>query len=160
MSALTKSREDTALMAERTIHDEMLGALTWNSQLGWWEGQAEIAPDRSVTFSVSVEDEETDEEPRVEIENARRVLLRLPEQEPEARQLAADELLDIYNEEWNDDDPLSAEEFMTRLVLDDVGIFADGSAELFYQDGGLFTGHAVLVTLDAAGNLDDADIAG
>lgn len=148
-------------MAARIIHDEALGALAWNGDLGWWEGQAELAPGRHVTVSISVEDEETDAEPTAEIRHARRVLSRLPEQEPEARQLAADELLGIYNEEWNDDgDPLSEDEFMARLTLEDVGVLADGSAELFYKDGGLFAGHAVLVSINADGNLDDADIAG
>lgn len=148
-------------MAARTSHDETLGTLTWNGDLGWWEGQAEWAPGRRVTLSVSVEDEESDAEPAAEIAHARRVLSALPEMEAEARQLAADELLGIYNEEWNDDgDPLNEDDFVARLTLEDVGILADGSAELFYKDGGLFSGHAVLVSINAEGNLDDADIAG
>lgn len=147
-------------MAERTIHDEALGTLTWNSRLDWWETQAEWAPGRCVGVSISVEDDAADTAPTAEIAHTRRVLNSLPELEPEARQLAADELLEIYNEEWNEGDPLSAEEFVTRLTLEDVGIAADGSAELFYQDGGLFAGHTVLVSLDTDGNLDDADIAG
>lgn len=147
-------------MAERTIHDETLGLLTWNNRLDWWEGRFLLAPGQPVGISIGVEEDDPDTEPTAEIQRARLLLDGLAELEPEARQLAADELLDIYNEEWNDDDPLSAEEFMTRLTLEDIGIAADGSAELFYQDGGLFAGHAVLVSLDADGNLDNADIAG
>ena len=147
-------------MPERTIHDETLGTLTWNSRLDWWEGQAEWAPGRRVGVSLSVEDDDPDAAPTAAIAHAGRVLNSLAELEPEARQLAADELLEIYNEEWNDGDPLSPDEFVTRLTLEDIGLAADGSAELFYQDGGLFAGHTVLVSLDEAGNLDDADIAG
>ncbi|MDQ2686365.1 MAG: DUF2262 domain-containing protein [Armatimonadota bacterium] len=147
-------------MAERTIHDETLGLLTWNSRLDWWEGRFLLAPGHPIGFSIGVEEDDSDANPTAEIQRTRLLLGRLPELEPEARQLAADELLDIYNEEWNDDAPLSAEEFMARLTLDDIGIAPDGSAELFYQDDGLFAGHAVLVSLDADGNLDDADIAG
>lgn len=147
-------------MAERTYHDDILGTLTWNSELEWWEGRVSLPLGHSVGISLSVEEEDAEVEPVLEAEQAHRVVRWLQEDEPEARQLAADELLSIYNEEWNDDEPLSEEEFIARLTLDDVNIAPDGSAELFYKDTGLFAGHTVLVTLDAAGNLEDADIAG
>jgi hypothetical protein len=145
-------------LAETIIVDEVLGMLTWNDQLDWWEGRTEMAPGHLIGISVSVEDETAP--PTVEVEQARRVLLRLREREAEARLVAAEELLAIYNDEWNDDDPISEEEFMARLTLDDLAVASDGSAELFYQDDNLFAGHTVLVSIGADGNFEDADIAG
>lgn len=147
-------------MAERTIDDETLGTLTWNSELDWWEGRAELSPTHSIGLSITVEDEDAEAPSQAEIDQARRLLLRLREHEPEARLVAAEELLAIYNDEWNEDEPLDEEEFMARLTLDDLSVAPDGSAELFYQDDGLFAGHTVLVSLGADGNFEDADIAG
>ena len=146
-------------MEERTIHDDVLGTLTWNGQLDWWEGRVELAPGHAIGLSLGVEEEESAPSEE-ETAQARRLLLRLREHEPEARIVAAEELLDIYNDEWNDDEPLEEEEFMARLTLDDLSIAADGSAELFYRDDNLFAGHTVLVTVGADGNFEDADIAG
>lgn len=144
----------------RTIQDDLLGSLTWNGDLDWWEGRVQLAPGHPLRLSLSVEVEDADIVPVNEIAHARRILLFLREHEPEARLVAADELLEIYNAEWNEGDPLEEEEFMERLTLDDVNIAPDGSAELFYQDDDLFAGHTVLVTVDAQGNFSDADIAG
>ena len=143
-----------------TVHDDILGTLTWNGDLGWWEGQIELVPGHRLSMSLSVEEEDAAVKPAQEIARARRVLLFLREHEPEARLVASDELLEIYNAEWNDGEPLDEEEFMDRLTLDDVNVSFDGSAELFYLDNGLFAGHAVLVTVDANGNFADADVAG
>ena len=61
-------------MAERVIHDDTLGPLTWNESLDWWEGQAELSPGHPIRFSVTVEHE--DELTEEEIGHARRLLLR------------------------------------------------------------------------------------
>lgn len=145
-------------MAETTLEDDVLGPLTWNEQLDWWEGQVELSPGHLIGLSVSVEEETAP--PTVEMEQARRVLLRLREHEPEARLVAAEELLPIFNDEWNDDEPMTEEEFTARLTLEDLSVAADGSAELFYNDDNLFAGHTVLVTVGSDGNFEDADIAG
>jgi hypothetical protein len=144
----------------RTIRDEVLGPLTWNTDLDWWEGRVELSPGHPLSLSLSVEDEDATADPVREIAHGRRILLFLREHEPEARLVAADELLEIYNAEWNEGEPLDEEEFMDRLTLDDVNVSFDGSAELFYLDDGLFAGHTVVVTVDANGNFADADVAG
>lgn len=147
-------------MTERVVVDDALGTLTWNHDLDWWEGKTVLAPDMPLRFSFSVEQDDPDDNPAIEIQHTRRVLDFLREHEPEARLVASEELREIYNDQWNAGSPLSETEFMERLTLDDVHVAFDGSAELYYRDEGLFAGHAVLVTLDARNNLQDADIAG
>ena len=148
-------------MDQETIYDDMLGALTWNSDLDWWEGRVDMQSSHSISISLTVEDDDN-EVPDIDtlLQHGRRIVTFVREHEPEARLVAADTLLEIYNREWNDETPLDDEEFMGRLILDDVNVAADGSAELFYKDDGLFAGHTVLVTIDAAGNFADADVAG
>ena len=48
---------------------------------------------------------------------------------------------------------------MARLTLSDVSI-PRRQRRTVYDDGGLFAGHAVLVSMDAQGNFADADVAG
>lgn len=148
-------------MDQGTIRDDMLGALVWNSDLDWWEGRVDMLPGHSVSISLTVEDDE-DSATDIDalIQHGRRIVAFIREHEPEARLVAADELLDIYNQEWNDGKPLDEEEFMDRLAIDDVNVADDGSAELFYKDDDLFAGHTVVVTIDTAGNFADADVAG
>jgi hypothetical protein len=145
---------------EHSFHDEVLGALTWNEDLEWWEGQTQLTPGHPIQFSISQEEVDAAAQPTAEVQQARRVIAFLREHEEEARVVAADEVLELYNLEWNEGDPLSEEEFMSRLTLDDISIAFDGSAELFYKDDGLFAGHTLLVTISAEGTFEDADIAG
>lgn len=147
-------------MAEDAVHDEVLGKLTWNSDFDWWEGDVDLSPNHSISISLTVDsgDEKSDIDSL--IRHGRRIVAFIREHEPEARLVAAEELLDIYNQEWNDGKPLTEQEFIDRLTLDDINIAADGNAELFYKDDDLFAGHTVLVTVDAAGNFADADVAG
>lgn len=145
-------------MPEETRVDAVLGTLVWNADLEWWEGQADIAG-VPIRFSLS-QPEDGGSAAAPNIEKARSVIAFLREHEPEARLVASDELLEIYNAEWNDGPALSDEEFMARLILDDLSIADDGTAEVFYRDDGLFAGHAVVVTIDENGNFADADVAG
>lgn len=77
---------------------------------------------------------------------------------PRATAFAAAELLHAHNESWrevDDDAPspvLGGTEFVARLTLDAVGVVRDGVVELWFDDGDLFWGHAVMVQLDP--NLD------
>jgi hypothetical protein len=79
-----------------------------------------------------------------------------------ARQSICHQMLDLKNNTWRQDGegPLSAEEFMARLTLQSVGIEADGSSQFFYEDGGLFWGHDVIVKRDVEGHFQRAYLFG
>jgi hypothetical protein len=150
-------------METQTVIDEALGKLTWNAELDWWEGKAEVAPGHPIRFSITLEEDEEGKgtaDLQETLVKAHGVLAFLREHEEEARIVAADELLEIYNAEWNENAPLEEEDFIGRLILDDVNITPSGRAELYYRDEGLFAGYAVVVNIDADGNFADADIAG
>ncbi|MBE9084181.1 DUF2262 domain-containing protein [Tolypothrix sp. LEGE 11397] len=46
------------------------------------------------------------------------------------------------------------------MKLASVHINTDGSADLFYDDGELFGGHKIIVSIDCNGVCEDAQIAG
>ncbi|WP_373543637.1 DUF2262 domain-containing protein [Chamaesiphon sp.] len=80
-----------------------------------------------------------------------------------ARDYAVEGLLAIKNEIWIDDEdeePLTPEQFKERMVLDSISIDSDGAVSFYHNDGDLFWGHCILVTMDSENNFTIAEIAG
>ena len=75
-------------------------------------------------------------------------------------ELAVDKLLALYNDHWRDDRPLTLKEFMDHLRLCSINVSAGSGAELWYDDGTLFLGHSVVVSLDAEGRYTRSHLAG
>jgi hypothetical protein len=144
-------------MGGRTIHDPMLGRLTWDDQLAWWEGAAEIAPGHSVDLAVA---SDGPEELPPALETARRVVAWVREHEARCRWHAAEQLLDVYNASWCRGEMLDARAFMDRMALESVNVSPGGPHELFYNDGDLFWGHTVVVEVDDDGAFGSAYLAG
>jgi hypothetical protein len=78
-----------------------------------------------------------------------------------ARQLASESLRELKNETWSGDHPpLSTPQLAERLSLEACEIAADGVATLYFDDGGLFGGHSVVVYVAGNGDFVDAKLAG
>jgi hypothetical protein len=62
----------------------------------------------------------------------------------------ADELLEVYNEDWVDEDhpPLTRAQFRRKLRLAEVWVGGDGAIDLTYRDGGMFWGHDIVLHVD------------
>ena len=66
------------------------------------------------------------------------------------RRFAATNLLDLYNSNWLDDDigEVDVEGFMARLSNPAVMLFDElGAAMILFEDGGLFAGHWIEVSV-------------
>ena len=102
-----------------------------------------------------------DDQPfEITIELAAEVIRRLPELDKLAKRIAVPGLCTMYNAGWNEYDevqedgslkgvsnpPLSEAEFEARLSLDAVNITGERVIEFFYDDGGMFWGHSVMVS--------------
>jgi hypothetical protein len=74
---------------------------------------------------------------------ARDSLAWLRAHEPEARRHVATEMVELYNECWTDEEPITAEEFARRIELNRASFGEDGSILLSYSDGSMsmFGGH-------------------
>lgn len=62
---------------------------------------------------------------------------------------ATDDLLKLKNEVWleEDEDEITKEEFINRIVLENISIYSDGNFDVWYGDGDIFWGHAVKVNI-------------
>src|SRR5262249_26778923 len=109
-----------------------------------------------VNIAVSPEDADL----ATALKAARRAWDEIREEEIDLRRSAADELLDLHNQEWNDGLPIDAEEFSERMTLESITFFPDGGADLFYHDGGLFGGNTIILGVLADGSFGGATIAG
>ncbi|MDZ7957127.1 MAG: DUF2262 domain-containing protein [Aulosira sp. DedQUE10] len=143
-------------MSKQTIKNDILGELIWDSKLDWWSSQVEIYPGNIVNLSFDADDAET---PTV-IELVCHSFTRLQEQEANLRRCAANQLLDLYNDSWNNGDEIDCQTFMKLIKLAEVHINSDGNANLYYDDGELFGGHVIIVSIDCDGAFTDVEIAG
>ncbi|OUL27696.1 hypothetical protein BV372_25650 [Nostoc sp. T09] len=143
-------------MSKKTIKNEVLGELVWDSDLDCWSSKVEITPGNIVNLSVDIEDVETS----AVIERASHSFTRIQKQEVNLRRCAANQLLDLYNHTWNDGDEIDCPTFMKLIKLEEVHFNSNGSANLYYDDGDLFWGHTIILSIDCDGAFKDANIAG
>ncbi len=57
-------------------------------------------------------------------------------------------MLGVFNANWNDGSPLSAEEFRARLSLDNLSFWDNGIVHVCFNQDGLFTDHGVRVDVN------------
>ncbi|BAZ02272.1 hypothetical protein NIES37_62840 [Tolypothrix tenuis PCC 7101] len=138
-------------MPEQKIQNDILGELVWNSKLQWWSNQVEIIPGNIVNLSVDIDDTEIP---------ACHSFTRIQAQEINLRRFAANQLLERYNKHWNNGTEIDCLTFIELIKLVSVHINTDGSADLFYDDGELFGGHTIIISIDCNGACEDAQIAG
>jgi hypothetical protein len=75
---------------------------------------------------------------------------------------AVAKLLPLKNKAWlaDDESELSADQFKSKMKLESISIQPNGKIEFWYEDGGLFWGHAIRVSGNLADGPDDAGIEG
>ena len=93
---------------------------------------------------------------------AKAVLDDLIALDEKARALAADKLLELANE-WAadaDEEEVSREEFLSRLMLETIDVAENESYNLWYNDGELFFGHVIHVSGNLNEGVTDAQMEG
>jgi hypothetical protein len=140
------------------VVDQVLGRLEWDERQEGWRGQAEFGG-HAVEIACVGEDVH-------EYERYRPAFLRawtnVRDLDGDCRQRASSELLDVFNQEWNRDEggdlaaPLSPSDFMARMKPELVLLHDRGTAEVNYDDRGLFWGHTIFVIIDEVGRVVDA----
>ena len=144
-------------MKRPPLEDEVLGRLAWDRHLKWWMGEVEFAPGHTIELSASP-DRETGEFP---IEPARQVYARVRAEDERYRRESARWLLEVYNDFWKERGrDLTTAGYVKRLRLTAVELRADGTARLWYSDGGLFRGHSISVSVGPGGEVERSDIHG
>jgi hypothetical protein len=137
-----------------TINDSVFGELKFDpaDYLRWYQGVAQLAPDHEVEILIYTEGGE----PFNILERARAAYAVIQHRESGYPPEAAKELLEAYNENWNDGTPLDGETFASRIGLYRFSFHPDGKVELDYDDDDMFLGHSIAVRLDE--NLDVSEV--
>jgi hypothetical protein len=132
-----------------------LGLLLWNGNAVRWETQSEILPGHSVAVSIEGRRDRSPDELAESLAAAADHLNWAKQSVPVCREWIADDLLNIYNEAWADEDPeegpppLNRSEFLAHLRLVDITIHQDGSVGWMYDPGAMFTGHGIWLWIGA-----------
>lgn len=143
---------------KQPIHLPGLGELTFDDNLDWWETTFELEPGKA---AVGVRLSFDAEPPRPEIARMAAQLIEwLKANEARARAFAAAKQLDVHNDSWNDGAPITRDEFARRITLESAVRHSEGWIELYYNDGDLFWGHAIVVRVGAGGSFTRATIEG
>lgn len=128
-------------------HHPGVGTLRWDDNLNWWKSE-----DGLISLSVPMS---TPLDPLLEKAH----LLDTRMEQIKGR--VAEELLALHNESWREEEgEESLDGFSARLLLEGVVIYEDMSAEVYFEDGGLFHGHVIVAAIDSDGRVTDAHIAG
>ena len=146
----------TELQKPVTYQDAVLGTLMLNRRGGnyratvaWNEASAEL----------SLAADKVDELERL-LQTARVLWENQGAWEERMTSYAARELLENAND-WSEEDPnITASQFRERMKVETIVIEVDGSFAFFYNDGGLFWGHVIIVNGTLAEGPTDASIAG
>jgi hypothetical protein len=130
------------LQQDVNISTQRFGDLTLNRTINWLEGEAEWN-DEAVTICFDAKEYETLEQL---LPTAEHLWGDQPKWTELVHNSILDELLDLKNEDWLDEEeePLSAGEFLARMVLKQISIRAGGEFGFTYRDGDLFEGHWIV----------------
>jgi hypothetical protein len=96
------------------------------------------------------------------VNRARQVLGEFERHASGAREYAVQELLDLKNESWLDEDeePVTPDQFKSRMELEGLVFSPDGEVNFYHRDGDLFCGHCIQISMDGADHFVDAAIPG
>ena len=91
---------------------------------------------------------------------ARNIVKTIASKYFEFKKYIGEQLLDLYNDDWSEEETIDKQEFANRITLESATIYDDNSAEIYYRDGDLFAGHYIAIYLNSKGILDEPYLAG
>lgn len=156
---------------KEVVIDNELGHFALNRDYSWFESKIDWNGS-NVTIYLKTESDLSDT-----ADTAMNTLKKLVSNKNEfdyaSREYAASELLSLANDwnvDFNEEDydenedynpkPITKEEFIKRIHLEEMIIYSNGYATLCYNDGDLFLGHVIVIQMDNNGEYGGADIEG
>lgn len=135
--------------------ESALGTFELDRRYDWYEGTIDYL---GAPCSVLLTVEEGSTDVRVALARLESLCADFKTIDRKVREYAAEELLENAID-WCEEE-LSPEQFANRMSNPSICIGSDGSADFTFDDGGMFWGHVIVVSMDADGVFDGADIAG
>lgn len=160
--ARERGREEQRLLepparARRAAREHtVLGRLVYDDNVGWWKTKVRFGGAEGVELHVAGP-------PTMGDDVLDRAAEKLHATDAGAlRAYAAEKLLELKNGSWlsDDEEPVDAETFASRLTPQSFGVDEEGGVSVFFDDGDLFWGHVVIVSLNERLEPTDAEIAG
>ncbi|BDC99826.1 DUF2262 domain-containing protein [Persicobacter psychrovividus] len=131
-----------------------LGTLKFDSNLDWWTGNAKFQ-DNEITLNIYAY-EENKLKPMDDIKGRLKGLEKLS-----FEQIAANNLLSLFNGSWNGNNPdITQGEFASRVKLEAITFETGGEVSIWLEDGGIFGGHSITISLDGENNVIDVEMMG
>lgn len=150
-------------LAKPVVITTKYGEFELDRSLSWFSANIQMGE-----FNVLVS-LETDEEDGDTANDALEAFLRIADDfevfDKKNKEYAAEQLLDLANE-WLEDredaelETITHEIFVNAMKISEMVVSPDGSVVLYYNDGDLFWGHAIEISVDPDGTVSDANIAG
>src|SRR5690242_7039883 len=126
------------------ITDQTIGTLNFDERLQWFYVEH---PGGTQLASLHIETADRGRANTL-LDVARALLSDLDSIDRHCRQFAADRLLDLKNHEWRESGEVIVESrFIASMSLESVSIHSQGGMTAYYQDGGMFGGHTIVIDL-------------
>ncbi|WP_169980836.1 DUF2262 domain-containing protein [Tautonia rosea] len=135
------------------IDDPVLGRLRWDAVRGEWVFAFTVPSGKSVRGGITPEDS------RLPLEHQGLTEIRdcvswIVSNEPSIRAFIADHMFEGWKSGWYNeeiDEVITKEGFQEAISMSGVSILEDRVATLYYNDAGLFGGHAIVLSVRGRG---------
>jgi hypothetical protein len=145
-----------------TLHSEAFGDMVLDKELLWFTVEKQWRR-KPVQINLKMQDE--NEDPAEGLALLEQFWKKKANWDKKLRVFAAKELLALANEWASSDDEhpgrvWTEESFANALKNESITMYTDGSFEMWYDDGGIFFGHAVVVYGDVRNGATKAKMEG
>lgn len=146
-STVVNSRSSRKTITENPpIKDNIIGEITFDEDLQWFETKYKA---NGCSFELYINTDSRNEAISL-LPTVRDVISGLEVIDHKAREFACEELLELKNDSWLDEDEelITKEEFASKMSIDTISFQEDGEIEIWYNDGDLFWGHSITVYIN------------
>lgn len=137
-----------------TIENE-LGSFSLERQWNWFDGTIQWCR-KPCNVLIDVEEGSTDCTSAMDI--LRRICADDTAFDARVRRQVCDQTMDLLRD-WYEEE-ITEEEYMQRLGTPLITISEDGDIDFSFETGGLYAGHSLIASVDEAGKVKSADLAG
>lgn len=131
------------------------GTLESDDEFTYWNGEWQLV-NKTLGVMITFKNNKDAEKVPAKFEE---FFVSLPEKDLHFRQVAAANLLKLYNGTWSEGETISADEFAERITLNGLSFTeGEGTVEIYYDDGDLFAGHDIKVVASYDGAVISADL--
>jgi Uncharacterized protein conserved in bacteria len=140
------------------VKDSVIGLLSFNEQMQNFQANCNVNG-KDFTLSIAVND-------RSKVLDLLPILRnrfdQLEEMDSVAKNFAAEELIRLKNDSWLEphEKAVTKQSFKTSMSVNHISFTPSGELEMYYDEGGLFWGHSIVVFVDKHGQPKKADICG